>query len=256
MNSSAPPPLEAATPPALPGFEVRTYDLHEHLDGPCTYAEYRRAMLDMGKANKLTRAFKPFVALVAEVITRTGVGTRPLHVVDLGCGQGDLLRPLRRWAAPLSVPLRLTGIDLHPYAMRLAQELDEQAHVPQQTFHWLTADALTTTLDVDVITCSLMAHHLRDKDVVRLLQRCDEAREAWMISDLRRSERAAKIFVLLARVFRWHRFVLEDGDISFRRAFSLDEWRALVAQANVRAEVIDAGGGRVLVRSRRQRENV
>ncbi|MDE1163205.1 MAG: methyltransferase domain-containing protein [Acidobacteriaceae bacterium] len=242
------PPIPTNETPPLPGFDHRTYALHEHLDGPCTYADYRKAMLDMARLNRFTRAHRPFLQLIAEVVAKTGVSHTPLAILDIGCGQGALLRIVRRWAATRSLPLRLTGIDLHPYAARLAAECNSKEHLPPGTLHHETADALATAIDADIIFCSLMAHHLTDDDVLRLLHQCNRARHAWMISDLRRSQRAAKLFVLLARLLRLHRFVVEDGDISFRRAYSLEEWKQLVTRANIRAEVIDVGSGRVLIR--------
>src|SRR6202034_763640 len=98
------------------------FALRELMDEPCTYADYRSAALDLAQVNRLTRGYRPTLNFLARGLRRCGVGNEPLHVVDVGCGHGDALRTIHRWAAQRSVPLRLTGIDLNPYAARLARE--------------------------------------------------------------------------------------------------------------------------------------
>ena len=45
----------------------------------------------------------------------------PLTLLDVGCGYGDLLRAIRRWARKRDLPLRLIGIDLSRETVRIAQ---------------------------------------------------------------------------------------------------------------------------------------
>lgn len=247
----------ASAPPEFPArrqrlrlreldFSRRTYELRELLDEPCTFAEYASAMRDLAKANKLTRGFRPMLQLLSDTVVRVGVSHEPLHVVDYGAGHGDLLRAALRWGARRSVPLRLTGVDLSPYAARLARHCDRRTGLAAGNIRHVTADVFCASLEgADVAFCSLMAHHLPDEDVVRLLQQMAAARQAWMLIDLRRSQRAAEVFRAMGAVLGWHPYVRHDGVVSFARAFSLEEWQGLVVRAGVSAEVVDLGGGRV-----------
>jgi SAM-dependent methyltransferase len=228
----------------------REFALREWMDGPCTYAAYRAGALDLERVNWWTRGYRPTLQFLERVVARTRVGYEPLHVLDVGCGHGDGLRAMHRWAARRSVPLKLTGVDLNPYAARLARECDRREHVSAGTITWLTADAFATELErpADVVVSSLFAHHLDDEALVRLLQWKDaNARVAWVVSDLRRSERAAMGFAWLTRVLRMNAMVKHDGAMSFRRALSIAEWEAIVKRAGVRAVVRDVGLGRLVV---------
>lgn len=252
--------MSGNTPPQFPprrkwlelhelDFSHRTFELRELLDEPCTFAAYASAMRDLSQANRVTRGFAPLLRHLASTVERVGVSHEPLHVVDYGCGHGDLLRAAHSWGARRSVPFRLSGIDASPYAARLARECDRRAGLAPGTVAWRTGDLFTVELEkpADVAFCSLVAHHLPDNAVVQLLQQMAEARHGWMLIDLRRSQRAAKVFRAMSTVLGWHPYVKHDGIVSFARAFSLDEWRALVESAGVRAQVQDLGRGRVAI---------
>jgi len=44
-----------------------------------------------------------------------------LTLVDVGCGYGDLLRAIRRWARKRGLTIRLIGLDLSCETIRIAQ---------------------------------------------------------------------------------------------------------------------------------------
>jgi len=247
------PPFAHETSPVIataPDFARREFALRERMDGPCTYADYRAAALSLGRLNRWTRAYRPAQAFLARVLKHTGVSHEPLHIVDVGCGHGDGLRAIYRWAARRSVPLRLTGIDSNPYAVRLARECDRIEHVSAGTISWLTQDIFETQLDrpADVAISSLLAHHLSDHDIARLLHwKETTARVGWLLSDLRRSERAAQVFTWMSRLLPMNETIAHDGIVSFRRALSLQEWQQLAGAATV----TDAGMGRLVIEHQR-----
>jgi len=255
-QAPAPPwPHDFSPPPSTtPDFSRRDFALRELMDEPCTYATYRAAALSLARLNRWTRGYKPTLDFLTRVLQHTGVTHEPLHIVDAACGHGDTLRHISRWAAKRSIPLRLTGIDINPYAARLARERDRQEHIAPATITWLTADIFTTTLTTtlarpaDILLSSLFAHHLSDEAIPKLLHwNQTTARTAWLISDLRRSQRAANTFAWLTKLLPLHHMVTHDAQISFRRALSLQEWQAHCLQTNITAQIKDTGTGRLTV---------
>jgi hypothetical protein len=112
------------------------------------------------------------------------------------------------------------------------------------TIAWVTGDVFAVELErpADVVVSSLFAHHLCDGEILRLLRwKEDRARVGWFVSDLRRSERAARVFGWMTRVLPMDEMVAADGAVSFRRALSVEEWSRLCAGA----EAKDLGMGRV-----------
>jgi SAM-dependent methyltransferase len=192
------------------------------MDGDCSYADFRACLLSLEKINRWFLGYRPTLNWL-EHLPR---GPRPIHILDAGSGGGDLLRRIARWARRRNVPVRLTGIDLNPYSTRAAMEFTPT----EMGIAWVTGDAMEYPAHepVDVVVSSLMAHHLEDDQVVRLLQWMEAtARMGWFINDLERSQRACRMFRLLPG----HPMVRHDGPVSFRRAFRMEDWRRLLHQA-------------------------
>ncbi len=255
MSAAPPPPRpDGATAPqavTLPDFSRRQAELREWMDEPCTYADWNAALRDIAQMNRLLRGAAPTLAFIDRVVRTRGVGYEPLHVVDVGCGDGEMLRRIARWAAKRSVPVRLTGVDMNPYAARAARERDREQRVSAKTVTWVTANALKVELEapVDVVISSLFTHHLTDAEIVRFLRWMENtARWGWMIDDLRRSARSHRLFGWLARAMRWHRFVVHDGPVSIRRAFVAKDWEGMLRAAGITGmQVVERGVGRLCV---------
>ena len=220
-------------------------DLPEWMDEPCTYEELRACLHDLHQVNVLTRGFRPTLAFF-EQLRRKNKQQTTLRILDVGCGGGDALARIARWARSRSVSVELTGIDLNPLATRVARERYSGADI-----RWLTGDALAYDGTADVVLSSLLTHHLATTDVISFLRWMETtARMGWFVNDLHRSARAASLFATLARTLRWHRFVQHDGPVSFARSFARGDWDRMLADAGVpagRAALADAFPARLCV---------
>jgi len=206
-------------------------ELPEWMDEPCAYEDFRQCLKDLGKVNRLTLSYRPTLVFLDEVAAaRPG---QALRIVDVGSGGGDMLRRVERWAERRGVPVKLTGIDLNPYAARAAREL-----VPTSSaIQWITGDAFTYAEPVDVVLSSLFTHHLEEPEIVRFLAWSDAvARCGWFVNDLCREIVPYRLFGLLAKGMRWHRFVQHDGPVSFRRSFREDDWERMLREAGIGVE--------------------
>ena len=172
--------------------------------------------------------------------------------MDVGCGHGDTLRVIHRWTGQHGISLRLTGLDLNPYAAQLASERDAAEGVPAGAITWVTADlfAWQPERPADLVLSSLFSHHLSDADIVRLLRWCEsQARVGWFLSDLSRSERAARIATWLVRLLMLHPFLRHDTAVSFRRALSREDWQQRLAEAGISNATIQSGRGKLFIES-------
>jgi SAM-dependent methyltransferase len=200
----------------------------ELMDQPCSYDELRDCLRDLEKANRLTFTYRPTLSW----LSRLPRFDRPLHIVDIGCGGGDMLRAIRRWAERRKVPVRLTGIDLNPYAASIADERTSAA----MEIEWLTGDVFgyAPAEGVDIFISSLLTHHLTNSEIVDLLRwQTSSARVGWFVNDLHREPNPFRAFQLLARVMKWHPFVRHDGPLSIRRSFQPEDWRQLCRGAGI-----------------------
>ncbi len=216
------------------GLRVSPSDLPELMDGDCSYGDFRGCLRSLEQINRLLLGYRPTLAW----LKRLPHGLRvPVHIVDVGCGGGDMLRQISGWARRRGIAVQLTGIDLNPHAARAAG----QSTPKELGIAWVTGDVLAYRPEkpVHIVVSSLMAHHLEDEEIIALLRWMETtAQVGWFINDLERSEWSCRMFGWLERVVGWHRFVRHDAPVSFRRAFREEDWVRLLAAAEVAREAV------------------
>lgn len=189
---------------------------------PATYA---RVVGDLARVNAVTLARRPTLRFLA----RAAEGATRLKVLDVGFGDGDMLRAVARWAARRGVAVELTGVDLNPRS-----EAAARAHTPPGSeIKWITGDyADLAGHGWDVVISSLVAHHMAHPQLVAFLRFMEaESARGWLVNDLHRHRVAQLGFPILARLFGWHPIVRHDGALSVARAFRPAEWASLLAEA-------------------------
>ena len=188
---------------------------------------YAAVVADLARVNVVTLAARPTLAFLDRV-TR---GRTALRLLDVGYGDGDMLRRIARWAARRGIAAELTGIDLNPRS-----EAAARAHTPPGTaITWRTGDyAELAGGGWDAIVSSLVAHHMTQAQLVAFLRFMEaEAARGWLVNDLHRHRFAHAGFPLLATLARWHPIVRHDGRLSIARAYRPAEWPPLLAAAGV-----------------------
>ena len=207
----------------------------ELMDTGCVdTADYAACLADLAKVNTLTFARAPTLAFLDRAIRRRGPG-EAVSVFDVAYGHGDMLRTIARWAKRRGRTIRLGGVDMNPDAAAAAR-----AASPGVTLDLATGDVLThePAEPYDYIVSSLFTHHLTDIQIIIFLEWMEQhARYGWFINDLHRHRLPYHGFRLLAWAMRWHRFVRHDGPVSIMRSFTPAEWRDLLHQAGVPAEI-------------------
>ena len=194
---------------------------------PITYAA---VVGDLAKVNVVTMAARPTFAFLARVLGQHKRG--PLRVLDVGFGDGDMLRRIARWAARRDRAVELVGVDLNPRS-----EAAARAHTPPgMAIRWVTGDYADLARESwDVVISSLVAHHMTHAQLVDFVRFMEaHARAGWLINDLHRHRFARAGFPLLATLFGWHPIVRHDGTLSIARSYRPGEWPAILGEAGVR----------------------
>ncbi len=215
----------------------RRAQLSERMDEACSYEQFRSCLRDLARVNRMTLAYRPTLSwlrrLVAQGRSRGEFDrSSPLRIVDIGSGQGDMLRVISRWARKQELAVELTGIDLNPYAARAAREQSSA----EESIQWLTGDAFSyaPATGVDVVISSLLTHHLSDAGIVRLLAWMEQnARRGWFVNDLHRAALPFYAFKLMSRLAGLDVFVQHDGPVSIRRSFQRADWEQYLAEAAI-----------------------
>lgn len=190
-------------------------------------ATYADVVADLARVNVVTMAARPTLAFLRRVCRPGG----RYRVLDVGYGDGDMLRRIARWGERRGVAFELVGIDLNPRS-----EAAARAHTPAgSAIDWRTGDYADLADEPwDIILSSLVAHHMSHAQLVaflRFMQR--HAQVGWLVNDLHRHGFAYRGWPLLAALFRWHPIVRHDGHLSIARSYRPGEWPPILAEAGI-----------------------
>lgn len=200
----------------------------ELMDDPALPAEIYTAVLhDLAKVNRVTLAYRPTLGFIRRAVGRR----RRFSVLDVGFGNGDMLRRIARLAAARGQEARLVGVDLNPNSIAAARSATHAAlsiEYHHGDYAGLAGEGW------DCVISSLVAHHMTRDQLIAFLRFMDaEARAGWFVNDLHRHRFAHAGYPLLAGLMRWHPIVRNDGHVSIARSYRPHEWPPLLAAAGV-----------------------
>ncbi|MBS0262803.1 MAG: methyltransferase domain-containing protein [Planctomycetes bacterium] len=221
----------------MPDFlaSLRTRDRQpELMDQPGLDEQvHAHALRSLTRINWISRTtgliWKPIQKLVRERPPQ-----RPLRILDVAAGGGDVVLGLARRAAAAGIDAQVDGCDINPTAIQYAGDRARQAGLRQVSF--FQADVLQAPLPegYDIVTCSLFLHHLSDSEIVRVLRAMAAASQQLVIaSDLCRNRFAYIMTWVGCRLLTRSPIVHVDGPLSVAAALTVPEARDLAQQAGL-----------------------
>lgn len=188
-------------------------------------AVYARVLADLDRVNWATLAARPTIAFLKRAVTGS------FRLLDVGYGDGGMLRTIARWAAGQGIDCTLVGIDLNPRSPAVARARTD----PALRIDYRSGDYADLAGEPwDFVISSLVTHHMSDRqrqDFLHFME--SHARQGWFVNDLHRHAVAWYGFTALATLARWHPFVRHDGPLSIARSFRRPDWEQLLTQAGV-----------------------
>ncbi len=107
-------------------FSRRAY-LVERMDEPCSREQLRACLRDIARTNRWTMAYRPLLRWLDGLKKSLSPQAEPLRILDVGCGYGDGLRRIERWAQEREIAVELTGLDVNADAVAIAAEASPAA---------------------------------------------------------------------------------------------------------------------------------
>ena len=162
----------------------------------------------------------------------SGKKLKTLHVADIGCGSGDTLQLIGKWAVKNKIEPTLTGIDLKKECIDLCREtITSATPVLFQSDYRLVN---YKDLQPDIIHASLFLHHLDDSSIVEFLKTATQnSKMGVVINDLHRNGIAYYSIKWLTRLFPSSYLVRNDAPLSVWRAFSKKDLEKLCLKADI-----------------------
>lgn len=204
----------------------------EVMDDPTLDADqHRHALAGLARINRWTRSGHVFWPRLKQLAQQS---KKPLRVLDLATGSGDIPLSLTRLARKHSVELVVEGCDISDIALSVARQQAPDCRFFQRD---LLAEAIPT--GYDVVLSSLFLHHLETPDVVRLLANVKAAEPRMILmSDLVRGRLNYGLVWLASRIFSRSSVVHIDGPLSIRAAFTRGELLQLTQEAGLEGVTI------------------
>jgi 2-polyprenyl-3-methyl-5-hydroxy-6-metoxy-1,4-benzoquinol methylase len=206
---------------------ARRHRQPELMDDPALDpAEHRRALAGLARINAVSGSAKVLWPALRKLAVQLN---RPLRVLDIATGRGDVPLALLRHAERENRPITFAGCDLSAVAIEVANRA-------ASAVKFFTLDVLNDPLPdgFDAFTCSLFLHHLDEPDVIALLKKMRTANPRLiLVNDLERSRFNYLAVWVASRLFSRSRVVHADGPISIRGAFTVAEMKAMAEAAGL-----------------------
>jgi 2-polyprenyl-3-methyl-5-hydroxy-6-metoxy-1,4-benzoquinol methylase len=188
------------------------------LQGP----QLRQTLEDLDKVNSWLGGNKITLEGV-ERILNSACFAQPVSILDLGCGNGSILKEVAQMGRRKGLAFKLKGIDANPHAIEIAREnCREYPEIECNNSNIFLEDL--SRLKPDIILCTLTLHHFEDEEILELLERMTEACSMGIvINDLQRSRLAYVLFKLFCSVFISNEIAREDGLTSIKKSFRKKE---------------------------------
>jgi ubiquinone/menaquinone biosynthesis C-methylase UbiE len=163
---------------------------------------------------------------------------RPVEILDLATGSGDIPRALVAWGARNGRSLHLTVTDRSPEI--LAEARRTLSHVSGVKFAiWDAREVASPDRSFDVVLCSLSLHHFAPGEAVQVLREMDRlSRTGFILNDIRRGAVGYLAAWTASRVSTRNRLTRHDMPLSMLRAYTPDELRSLLQEAGIRGATV------------------
>jgi len=143
---------------------------------------------------------------------------KSLRIVDLGCGNGDMLRQLHDFGNKSGYRFELLGIDANEDSIAYAEELSSGlSNVSFKALNIFSEEF--AELNYDIAIATLFMHHFSDEEITKLVSDIKGRSSIGMlVNDLHRSQLAYVLFWVIS-LFFGNQVARNDGLVSIRKSF-------------------------------------
>jgi 2-polyprenyl-3-methyl-5-hydroxy-6-metoxy-1,4-benzoquinol methylase len=153
------------------------------------------------------------------------------RILDIGCGGGDNLIYIAKWARKNNLSLQLIGVDLKKDCIEFAQNRCKD--YPEISFIEKDYRLLKNSPQkYNIIFSALFCHHFKEHDLQELMAfKKDNSTLGFFINDLHRHALAYYSISWLTQLFSKSYLVKNDARLSVKRGFNKKELAALLPKS-------------------------
>ena len=158
-----------------------------------------------------------------EKLLRGNSKKEPITILDIGCGDGQLLRNYAKYAENNNLKLKCIGVDFNKNILEYAENQSKDfPNIKFQKVDVFLEEELIPNCDIAV--CTLFLHHFSNEKIEELLKiLLKKSNNGLVINDLQRSRIAFNLFKIVSNLFLKTDTAKHDGLVSIARGFKKDE---------------------------------
>ncbi len=192
--------------------------------------ELQRLLTDLRKVNSLLGGVAITMNGIEKLVQDIPVD-QEITILDIGCGDGEMLRECARFGNRTGRKFKLIGLDANDHILSIARDrsVDDSTISFQQCN--VFSEEKNQIPQCDIALCTLFLHHFDDKEIVTLLQRILlRTKVGVVINDLHRSRFAFELFKVFSAIFLKTKTAKYDGLVSVASGFKKKEIKRLEKQ--------------------------
>jgi 2-polyprenyl-3-methyl-5-hydroxy-6-metoxy-1,4-benzoquinol methylase len=205
----------------MPDFSKRSYDIEIMDDLTSSGDIIDKTLRELEIINALLGGNYVTIDGIKKLTTKHSKAS--FTVADLGCGSGDILRLIMKWARKKNIILKLFGIDANPAIAQYAKE-----HTPAGDN--ITFESIDIFSDefrkrrFDIVVGTLFFHHFTNEQLTDFFKQLrSQTAVGIIINDIHRHWFAYYSIKWLTALFSKSSMVKNDAPLSVLRAFRKEE---------------------------------
>lgn len=156
-------------------------------------------------------------------LLKTQPKNKPIVILDIGCGDGELLRICSDYGSKNNFKFECIGIDFNENILAVAEAKSRNyPNISFQNVDIFLGEKLIPNCDIAL--CTLFLHHFNNEEVERILNvLLNKSNLGIIVNDLHRSKWAFSLFKIVASLLLKTNTAKHDGLVSIARGFKKQE---------------------------------
>jgi|SRR5690554_1113224 len=191
--------------------------------------EMHNLLNDLRFVNKWLGGNKTTISGIKKIL-KNHPKNKEITILDIGCGDGEMLRNCAEFGRKNGFIFNCIGIDFNQNILKLAEDKSRNySNINfQKTDVLLEVDQIPTA---DITLFTLFLHHFENDDIERLLNRSlNKTNIAVIINDLHRNKLAFTLFKWFSKILLNTKTAYHDGLVSIARGFNSRELKSIANQ--------------------------
>lgn len=157
-------------------------------------------------------------------------------IIDLGCGNGEMLRIIAEYGRKKGFTFKLSGIDANENTVNYAEA--SSADYPEIEFK--QSNVLDANFDIepcDIVLTTLFLHHFTEEEIIVLLKKVIiKTKIGILVNDLHRHKMAYYLFKIFCLPIS-NKMIVNDGLISILKGFTSEDLEKMSDQLKVTRQI-------------------